>query len=188
MKPFIIFNALGAQFGWLATVFGAAAGYPLAGCAFTAAWLILHMRAVGNDRAIDLRIAVAAALLGFLCDSVLVQLGVITFPEQAKLGAPSTVWMVALWVNLGLTLRYSLGWLRGRYLLAGVLGAIAGPLAYAGGQRLGGIGFPVGDIATTAIAIEWLSALPALMVVVRWSERLDLATEMATENAGGDGL
>ena len=45
--------------------------------------------------------------------------------------------MVMLWVNFAMTLNVSLGRLRGKYLLAGILGAFGGPMAYYGGAELG---------------------------------------------------
>ncbi len=180
MKPLIICNFLAVQFGWLITVMAATAGMPVVGPLFTLAWMLIHLKLVGADRAIELRLIAAAALLGAMCDSLLALFGVIAFPEQAMLGQPTTLWMVTLWVNLAMSLRHSLGWLRGRYLLAAVLGGVAGPLAYLGGQRLGGIQFPVGDSALALVALEWVTALPALMVVTRWSESLSAVIPPAT--------
>jgi hypothetical protein len=71
--------------------------------------------------------------------------------------------MVALWMNLAATLRHSLSWLCGRPVLALVMGAVAGPLAYWGGARLGAVelGAPLGS-SLAAIAVEWALALPLL--------------------------
>jgi len=182
MKLFVVANFLALQFGWLVTVLGAVAGWPLAGPAFTAGWLGAHLyHLAGGARRIELRVVLGAIVLGYLLDSVLVLLGVMEFAPQTRLGAPTTVWMVTLWINLALTLRHSLGWLRERYLLAAVLGAFAGPLAYAAGAKLGAIGYPNALLGHSAVALEWLAALPALMVLTRWSESLD------ARHAGGAG-
>lgn len=186
MKTLIICNFLAIQFGWLITVTAAAGGMPVIGPLFTLAWMIIHLRLVGADRGIELRLIGAAVLLGAACDSLLAVFGVIAFPEQSLLGQPTTLWMVTLWVNLAMTLRHSLGWLRGRYLLAAVLGAVAGPLAYLGGERLGGIIFPSGHSALALVALEWLTAMPALMVVTRWSEALAARPTTAAAEAGYD--
>jgi hypothetical protein len=72
--------------------------------------------------------------------------------------------MVALWVNLGTTLNVSLGWLRGRYLAAAAMGAIAGPLAYWAGVRLEAVtfGLPL-PVALAVISVEWAVSMPALI-------------------------
>ncbi|MHC4217118.1 MAG: DUF2878 domain-containing protein [Planctomycetota bacterium] len=107
-----------------------------------------------------------AATFGYLMDSLLVLAGVIEFPHQARLGLPSTLWMVALWINLATTLNASLGWLRGRYVLGAVMGLVAGPLSYFAGVRLGAISFglPTG-ISLAVIAVEWALSMPALLVI-----------------------
>jgi hypothetical protein len=53
----------------------------------------------------------------------------------------------------------SLEWLSGRYALAAVLGAVAGPLSYLGGERLGAITVE----SPLAIGIEWAIATPLLV-------------------------
>jgi hypothetical protein len=46
---------------------------------------------------------------------------------------------VAVFRGDAATLRHSLGWLRGRWLVGAVLGAVGGPLAYLGGESLGAL-------------------------------------------------
>jgi hypothetical protein len=45
--------------------------------------------------------------------------------------------MVMLWVNLATTFYFFPGWLRGRYVLSAIFGAIGGPIAYFSGAKLG---------------------------------------------------
>jgi len=45
--------------------------------------------------------------------------------------------MVSLWLNFAATLNVSLEWLKGRYLLAAIFGAVGGAGSYYGGARLG---------------------------------------------------
>ena len=44
--------------------------------------------------------------------------------------------MVGLWCGFAATLGYSMAWLQGRWLIASVLGLVAGPLAYRAGEAL----------------------------------------------------
>ena len=90
--------------------------------------------------------------------------GVLTFPPQAVLGWPSTAWMVALWVLQAAVLGGVLSWLRGRYLLAAIVGAMGGPLAYLAGERMGAAMLgPSHAAALAAVGVEWAIAMPLLV-------------------------
>jgi hypothetical protein len=117
-----------------------------------------------RQRRARMGLAALAALLGYLGDSTLVLTGVLSFPPHAALGWPSALWMVALWVNLALTVDSSMAWLRGRYVVAVLFGALGGPLAYAAGVRVGAavIG-PSAAVGLTAVAVVWAVAMPALL-------------------------
>lgn len=153
----------GFQLVWFACILGARAGRPWIGplvAALSAAVQIGSAR----DWRVDLALAGVAALVGYAADSALVLAGVLTFPERAALGWPSPIWMVALWVNLAVTLRRLLGYLLGRYVLGAVFGAIGGPLAYLAGVQMGAARFGIGrEAALAVVAVEWLVALPLLL-------------------------
>ena len=70
-------------------------------------------------------------------------------------------WMVALWINLAATINFSLSWLKTRYVVASLLGAIAGPLAYSAGAMIGAITINSID-ALIIISIMWAVAMPLL--------------------------
>jgi hypothetical protein len=154
------------QICWLANCAGAASGWPQLGPLFTAAWIALHLRAMAEDRSSEVWMLLAAAAFGYAADSLLVLLGLIEFPPEARLGAPSTLWMVALWVGFAATLRHSLRWLAGRYLLGALLGAAGGPLAYRAGEALGAIRIPDSFSGLAAVSVEWAIAMPALLAFV----------------------
>ena len=75
-------------------------------------------------------------------------------------------WMAALWFNFAMLVSISLSWLKGKYLLAGLLGALFGPVAYWGGEKLG-----VLTVAASfwqgylPLALLWAVALPALILI-----------------------
>lgn len=139
MRTDLVLNFVVFQVGWIVAVWGAARGYPLAGVVYALGFVIAHHWRMDDGRVSELLFVASSALLGYIVDSALVLTDVIVFPAHAQLGWPTTLWMVCLWVMFSMTLRYSLGWLRGRYLLAALLGALGGPLAYWAGSRLGAI-------------------------------------------------
>lgn len=111
---------------------------------------------------------VLSGLVGYVADSILVLAGVLRFPAQAVLGWPSTAWMVALWVLQAAVLGGAMSWMRDRFVLAAVVGAIGGPLAYLAGVRTGAAVFGSSQLAAlTAIAAMWTVAMPLLV----WMER-----------------
>ena len=63
--------------------------------------------------------------------------GWLEYPSGILLSNTAPHWIVAMWVLFASTLNVSLRWLRGRWALATLLGAVAGPLAYYGGAGLG---------------------------------------------------
>lgn len=163
-----ITNFTAFQIAWFAAVLGAAHGMPWIGVVVVPSGLALHL-ALSPDWTPELLLAMAAAGTGFVFDSILIALGMFS-PVAYLFPAPfSSLWMIMLWVNLAATLNVSMAWLRGRYVLGTVLGAIGGPLAYYSGGKLGAMTrLPdTGDLI--GIGIAWAIALPLLLVV---NERL----------------
>ena len=60
--------------------------------------------------------------------------------------------------------------MKGRYLLAAILGLIAGPLAYIGGEKLGGILFVDRTAGLVVLSIGWGLIMPVLVAL---AERFD---------------
>ena len=159
-------NFVAFQLSWLACVAGAGQGLPWLGPLVVAGFVAGHLytRAPGEMRRAEARLLISAAAIGYLADSALVLGGQLGFPPHASLGWPSSAWMVALWVALAATLSESMAWMSGRYLVAGVFGAIGGPLAYLAGVRLGAAALgPNQDVALAAVAVEWGVAMPILV-------------------------
>ncbi|MCG8433892.1 MAG: DUF2878 domain-containing protein, partial [Gammaproteobacteria bacterium] len=80
------------------------------------------------------------------------------------------LWILMLWAGFSLTLNHSLAWLQKHYFLAALFAAIASPLSYLAGEKLGAVTFTA-DIAVTATAVSvaWAAALPALLFLAkRW--------------------
>jgi hypothetical protein len=154
-------NFIAFQTAWFAAVLGAAHGMPWLGVVAVPLALALHL-ALSPDWRPELLLALAAAGTGLVFDSILVAAGSFS-PIPYVFPAPfSSLWMVMLWVNLATTLNVSMGWLRGRYALAAVFGAVGGPMAYYSGARFGAMTeLPdAGGLAT--IGIAWAIALPLL--------------------------
>jgi hypothetical protein len=87
--------------------------------------------------------------------------------------------MVMMWPNFAGTLNSSMKWLRGRYRIGAILGAIAGPFSYYGGVQWGSVDLGWGFWpAMIVIGIEWALAMPALLwLSARWVPGTQASTE-----------
>ena len=179
-----ILNILLFQAAWFVTIFAAGTGYPYIGLLYTIIWMFFHFSFFVKNRFAEWNLLLFAALLGYVFDSLMVYLGVFVFPAEAMLGAPSTIWMVALWINLAATLNFSMSWLKGRLLLASLLASIAGPATYYAGSRFDAINMQA-SWSLYAIALQWFVAMPLLL----WfSQRQTFFSDkkVLLNNVGGD--
>ena len=156
-----IINVIAFQSTWFAAVLGAANGMPWLGVVAVALALGLHL-ALSPDWQPELLLALAAAVAGFVFDSILIAAGAFS-PVPYLFTAPySSLWMVMLWVNLATTLNVSMAWLRGRYGLAALSGSIGGPMAYYSGAKLNAMTRLPDPSGLLGIGIAWAIALPLL--------------------------
>ena len=163
-------NLVGYQLVWFAIVISASRGQPMWGIAAALAFIALQFH-YSTTRSADSRALVAAFLCGFLLDGALVSTGWLQYASPL-INLPAPVWILSLWLAFAMTLNHSMAFLRGKPLLAAVLGGIGGPMAYLGAAR----GFDAVIFATPAwpgillLAIGWASALATLAVLTqRWA-------------------
>lgn len=105
--------------------------------------------------------------LGMATDSLLQLAGVVHFAGASWAGL-SPFWLWALWGVFGLTLNSSLAFLQTQARwVAGVLGAIWGPLTYYAGANLGAATLDVTATHSAAMALVWALVLPALVQVAK---------------------
>ncbi len=158
----VLVNLVLFQIAWFASVLTGAWAMPLVGIAVVAVVVAYHLMQARRPW-VEAGLLLAAGLMGAAWDGQLAGHGWLTFAsgEFAPWVAPS--WIIAMWVSFATTLNVSLRWLRGRYWLALLFGALGGPLAYLGGQRLGAAAFPDPLLALVAIGVGWALISPALV-------------------------
>lgn len=163
----VLVNVCLFQAGWWACVLGAAHGYAWLGVMAVAVIAVIHLCFVSVQRRLDLLLGVCALLLGMIGDTAAAAAGAFDAGQLAWAGPLAPPFMLALWVNFALTLTTTLRWVQSRYVLAAVLGAVSGPLAYYAGARLGALTLGPRGLFTALliIAAEWLVALPALLLL-----------------------
>ena len=171
----MLINFVLFQVGWFACVLGAAKGWYWLGPVTALLVLSVYYYQVHKlSKAVALTVAVALA--GGLSDGVLAACGVLVFESGGWFAGPLPVWMLALWGMFATTLDRSMRWLQRRLLLAGVLGAVLGPVAYAGAERLGAV--QLGENAYGWLALEWgVLMIGCSWLALRWTDQMDPVLE-----------
>ena len=107
----------------------------------------------------------ACTVLGTWFDSMLVAFGWVAYSTGQWHPMLAPYWIISMWMLFATTLNLSLKWLRDRTWLAAVVGALAGPLTYVAGARLGAIELTNLEAALAALGAGWALMLPALVAL-----------------------
>ena len=164
LANFAVFEA-----AWFACILGVSHGRPAWGTAAVAAAIAWHV-AISARPATELALAAILGAIGLVAESLVVAQGNVVYPAGQPVAWLAPYWIVALWAELAIALNVTLRWLKRRPLLAGVLGAVAGPLSFLGGVRLGGARFVDEPAALVTLAGMWALLLPLVMWI---SDRFD---------------
>jgi Protein of unknown function (DUF2878) len=164
-----LFNFAGLQLGWYACALGAARGRPWIGLVTVGVYLVVHV-CWSPDRWRELALIARVGLLGTAIDSFQKQTGLLAYASDAAPSWLCPLWITALWALFGSSLTTSLGWLRDRYGLAALLGAVFGPLSFMAGARLNAVTFPRGPLSAIALALVWGSVMPLLVWMAKRNE------------------
>ena len=165
----VLLNFVSFQAGWFACVWLAARHH--AGLAILAVAVVVIVRLAGSARPLRTGLLLAwVTLIGLAWDSAVMASGAQDYVSGAWLPGLAPTWIIAMWTLFGTLLGVSLRWLRGRPWLAAGFGLLGGPLAYAGGARLGAVTLHHPLLAAALEAAGWAALTPLL---VRLGERLD---------------
>ncbi len=163
-------NLVGYQLVWFAVVISAARGQPGWGISAALAFASTQWW-FSPFRGADTRALAFALGCGLVLDGALAATGWLQYASPL-ISLPAPVWIVALWLAFAMTLNHSMNFLRGRPLLAALLGGIGGPLAYLGAAR----GFDAVVFVAPAwhaialLAFGWAAVLGSLAVLTqRWA-------------------
>ena len=157
-------NAIGYQLVWLASIMGAIHGSQFAG-PLAAALFACVVLAFGRHRRADLRLIPLVLAIGLLADSAWIALGWLDYSAPWPSAQMAPGWILAIWLAFSLTLNHSLAFLKRRYALASLLGAIGGPLAYwLAADGFGAVRFDAPDrTVLIGLGIAWALIIPMLM-------------------------
>lgn len=157
------------QIGWFACVLGSAYSYPWLGTSIAILIISYHVL-LSKFPAREIWLIIFAILIGGIWDSLLVWMQLISYNNGMWSQNLAPHWIIALWALFATTLNVSLRWMKGKWLIAVIAGAIAGPLAYYAGHRLGAVYFSDTSTALIYLGVGWAVFMPLLLLV---SQRLD---------------
>lgn len=160
---------------WFAAVIGAGHGQCWPGVLAMLAFAAWRLSASAHRR-VEWRLLLVALLVGLLLENLWVRAGLLAYAAPWPC-ATSPAWLISLWLAFALTIVPLFGYLHARPLLAALLGACGGPLAYLGAAR----GWHAVVLPTPswpsllALAAGWAIALPLLTALARRWLHADVA-------------
>lgn len=131
-----IYNVAHLQIGWWSIVLNAEKTHFILIGVFVAT--ALHLLLLSEKKVTELLFLTAASAIGFLFDTLALQVGLISFIHSTTF---PPFWLFALWLVFSVSFFHSLSWLEEKPLWSFVLGAIFAPLTYYAGERFNLLSF-----------------------------------------------
>ena len=157
-----LWNFLFFQLGWFLCIFGAANHHIVWPVLIVIAYIILYI-SCSEIPSKEITLIFKVIIYGVSADTLLIQSEILRFEESWPLPGISPIWMWGLWAILATTLNSSMSWMKERYALAGVMGAVCGPLSYIAGISLGGGEWLSQKVGIVVLAAIWGVAMPTFM-------------------------
>lgn len=168
IKPLIIINFMLFQLAWFACVVGASEAMPWLGVIVTIFVLVWHFYQAKKAKP-EALLMFFALIIGAMFDQAMLSFHLIDYMQHGWSTLLVPVWILALWLGFVTTLNVSLRWMHGKHLIAVIFGAVGGPLAYLGAEKLGAVALH-GTNSYIVISIGWAIITPLLLII---SSRLD---------------
>ncbi|MEK9713337.1 MAG: DUF2878 domain-containing protein [Thalassolituus sp.] len=149
-----LINALAFQACWFACVIGG----NLWGAITVGLFFAWHQRVSSR---FEWLLIVVIAGAGSALDTLWYQLGLIGFPDYELVVIP--VWLFLLWLAFAATLLHSLDYLFSRPIFIALASAIAAPISYYAGHRLGALETDTQGLLTIALSWAVLMGVAALI-------------------------
>lgn len=162
-----LFNFLAFEAAWLAAVKGGASGWQWIGSLPAAGVVAIHLFINRAQMRTESLLILCVTVFGVLLETGFMGAGLIRYAGTAPGDVLPPIWIAALWFGFGTLPNASLAWLRGRWYLQALLGAVSGPLTYWAGVKLGAATLPEdgAGAALFAIGAAWTLALPAIFML-----------------------
>jgi hypothetical protein len=158
----LLVNFIGFQVGWFACVLGAANDKELLGMIIALGIVIYHVVNQGDSRK-EFKLVLAATVIGLLWETWVLNLNILRYPSHPEALFWAPTWLIMMWALFATTINLSMGWLKDRWVLAVFMGAVFGPLAFIGGERLGAVVFLDSTLSIITLSVGWGLLMPLLL-------------------------
>ena len=169
MSKNVIINFVLFQIGWFACVLGAAKQWPWVGVIFMLLFLVWHLSQALRAKP-EIILVIITVIIGGIFDQIMTKNSLLTYQSHGWSNALPAAWILALWAEFAMILNVSLRWMRKRWLIAILFGAIGGPLAYIGAAKLGAVTLDAPQLSYVALSVGWAIITPLLLIL---SEKFD---------------
>ena len=158
----LLVNFIGFQVGWFACVLGAANDKELLGMIIALGVIIYHVINQGDSRK-ELKLILVALAIGLLWETWILNLDILRYPSHPDALFWAPTWLIMMWALFATTINLSMGWLKGRWALSVLMGAVFGPLAFIGGEKLGAVVFLDSTLSIITLSVGWGLLMPLLL-------------------------
>ena len=76
-------------------------------------------------------------------------------------------WLIVMWALFATTINQSMAWLKDKLIIAAVMGAIFGPMAFVAGEKLGAVEFANEPAAMVLLAVGWGILMPLVCFIAK---------------------
>lgn len=166
------------KIGWLSCVYGAASGFALEGCLVALVIVAISLKQAENRHAEVLTLGLIT-LVGLVWESFVSSQQLMIYATQSEsqhgglVLAP--IWLVVMWALFATTINQSMGWLKDKLIVAAILGAIFGPMAFIAGEKLGAVTFVNESAAMALLALGWAILMPLVCLIAKSIENKHMA-------------
>lgn len=160
-KSKIIINFVLFQLAWFACVIGASKAMPWLGVLVAFVIAVWHLSQARSQKP-ELQLMLTCLLVGGLYDQALLSSGLISYIQHGWYAALVPAWILGLWLAFATILNASLRWMHGKYAVSIIFGAIGGPIAYMGAEKLGAVMLH-GSSSYLALSFGWAIITPCLL-------------------------
>lgn len=126
------------QASWPACVIGASHGLIWPGLLVVGGFVLWQL-APARRHAHDVATIARFLLAGLVLDTLWLRLGIVEYASPVPLAGFAPLWLLLLWLALGLTVNHSLAMFRRRWRLLLLLAAIGSPMSYAAAAGFGAV-------------------------------------------------
>ena len=159
-----VLNFVLLQTLWFALVVGVVYEHILLGLGLFVVFAIWQLHPL-NRKQTDIKLAITLAVMGFVLDSLWLQLGLISYEMQWPYSFVAPLWIVMLWFAFGLTINHSLAWIFDYKIVGVIIGGLGGPMSYLAAEKFGAVTLNNPVSAFAALAFGWTMVMVLIVTV-----------------------